>query len=110
MNLSRSCSWCHEMTPVTPGVATLCRCCEHRADVARLDCDCARCRRFEAPQDAHRRPLTVGDRVEFVEPHDGFAGGTLVEVLRGILGPVAVVEVAPGRKVDTLCRRVRKCE
>ena len=48
---SQSCSWCHTMNVVgsiVRGVVikspTPCRECGHRADVCRLECDCAKCR------------------------------------------------------------------
>lgn len=45
---SLSCSWCHEMNDISPnithGVAIYCRNCGHRADVARVDCDCRNCK------------------------------------------------------------------
>lgn len=103
----RSCSWCHKMNPVNTGPsAPTCSNCEHRADLPMSMCDCAKCRRFEPPTDAAGVPVTVGAAVEFDEPYDGFRGGTVAELLRGIYGPVAAVEIAPGRRVDTLCRRL----
>ena len=100
------CSWCHTMTSDRD-----CPECEHRAELARMDCDCPRCRRFERPKDATGELLAVGSRVEFLEPHQGFPSGTVGEILRGVMGPVAGVIVEPGRTVDTLCRRLRKvCE
>jgi hypothetical protein len=101
-----SCSWCHAVNALGPG-PVYCEVCEHRGDRARLDCDCPRCRRFEDPRDAAGEPVAVGSRVLFAEPYQGFAGGVVAEVLRGVLGPVAGVEVAPGRRVDVLCRRLR---
>lgn len=38
-----SCSWCHRGNDVTAG-RTFCAECGHRADVARIFCDCDRCR------------------------------------------------------------------
>ena len=40
MLISRSCSFCHSMTPATE---RYCRSCGHEAHVARLDCQCLRC-------------------------------------------------------------------
>lgn len=40
------CSWCHTENKVTADAAnatTSCQFCGHRADVARLECDCQRC-------------------------------------------------------------------
>jgi hypothetical protein len=37
----QSCSWCHELNPLT---ARTCPSCGHRADLPRLACDCRRCR------------------------------------------------------------------
>ena len=82
--------------------------CGHRADLPRLDCDCGRCRRFEEPKDEAGAAIVIGDRVEFLEPYHGFTGGTVVDVIRGTTGPVAGVQVKPGRTVDTLCRRLRR--
>lgn len=39
----RTCSWCHAVNVVTAGPG-LCPTCGHRADVARLDCDCGQCK------------------------------------------------------------------
>ena len=50
--------------------------------------------------------VTVGATVEFDEPYQGFCSGRVVELLRGVLGPVASVEIEPGRSVSTLCRRL----
>jgi hypothetical protein len=99
----RTCSWCHTVTAERE-----CPDCGHRSDVPRLDCDCARCRRFESPKDVTGSSVAAGDVVEFDEPYGTFAGGRVVAVTRGVLGPVARVEVAPRRVVDVLCRRVRK--
>lgn len=97
------CSWCHEMSADRD-----CENCGHRADLPRLDCDCAKCRRHEQPRDESGVTLAVGDLVEFVEPYQGVAGGVVAEVFRGIMGPMAGVRIAPGRTADTLCRRLRK--
>lgn len=107
MLTSRSCSWCHTMnqTNAGPGAPT-CSECGHRADLPRSACDCARCRRFEPPSDAAGVLVTVGAAVEFTEAYQGLRGGTVAELLAGVLGPVAAVEVAPGRRVDVLCRRL----
>lgn len=106
MLTSRSCSWCHHSNPVNTGPSPTCSNCEHRADLPRSACDCAKCRRFEPPTDARGVLVTVGAAVEFDEPHHGFRGGRVAELLRGALGPVAAVEVEPGRTVDALCRRL----
>ena len=37
-----TCSWCHEVNDRTQRPA-LCKRCEHRADLPRLECDCRRC-------------------------------------------------------------------
>jgi hypothetical protein len=37
-----SCSWCHSSARLFPGPAW-CLTCGHRADVARVDCDCPKC-------------------------------------------------------------------
>lgn len=103
MITSRTCSWCSTMTS-----DWLCPECGHRADRARMDCDCGVCRRTESPKDADGFSLAVDDLVEFVEPYDGFTGGVVVELLRGVTGPMAGVRIAPGRTADTLCRRMRK--
>jgi hypothetical protein len=39
--VSVSCSWCHTMNRIGQ---PFCAECGHRADVARMDCDCRRCR------------------------------------------------------------------
>lgn len=47
-SLSQSCSWCDELNviPLELGApAVYCSNCGHRADVARLYCDCSRCRK-----------------------------------------------------------------
>jgi len=40
----RSCSWCHELNELR-GTPTYCWSCGHRADVARISCDCPECSR-----------------------------------------------------------------
>lgn len=42
-----SCSWCHESNEAEMG-GVLCSNCGHRADVARVDCDCGKCSRESA--------------------------------------------------------------
>jgi NADH pyrophosphatase NudC (nudix superfamily) len=37
-----SCSWCHELVEVRARIQ-YCPTCGHRADVARVDCDCPKC-------------------------------------------------------------------
>jgi hypothetical protein len=44
----RTCSWCHKVNAVTTG-PSFCTKCGHRVDVARLECNCARCQRKEEP-------------------------------------------------------------
>ena len=60
------------------------------------------------PETGTGRRLLVGDRVEFVGPYQGFTGGRVKDVFPGVNGPMAGVEVEPGRTVDTLCRRLRR--
>lgn len=110
MITSQTCSWCNKINIVQNGRPTFCTECEHRADVCRLDCDCGQCRRIEPPRDESGNPIAVGDTVQFVEPYQGYKVGTVVELLRGVMGPIAGVkiDVAPSRTVDTLCRRLRK--
>lgn len=108
MTTSLSCSWCHAMNVLTPGHPTFCYQCKHRADLCRMDCDCAVCRRFESPRDVAGTGIAPGDHVEFLVPYHGFQGGMVTAITRGISGPIAAVEVEPGRKVDTLCRQLRK--
>lgn len=48
MTVCTTCSWCHEMNDVTPPPPVFCGNCGHRADRARLDCDCDACRRCAA--------------------------------------------------------------
>ena len=100
-----TCSWCHKWT-----AASTCPDCGHRTDVPRSKCDCGACRRFEPAKDEAGELIAVGDEVEFLEPYQGFTGGTVAELLRGITGPMAGVVVAPGRTVGTLCRRLRKAK
>jgi hypothetical protein len=108
MTTSQSCSWCHAMNVLTPGHPVFCFRCEHRADVCRMACDCPRCRRFESPRDVAGVGIAPGDLVEFLERYHGFSGGKVTAIVRGISGPMAVVEVEPGRVVDVLCRQMRK--
>ena len=109
MTRRMSCSWCHEMNTILAAAPTFCEKCEHRGDLARMDCDCAVCRRTDSPRDEVGKSLAVGDAVKFVEPYQGFTGGTVAELLRGVAGPIAGVRL-PGtdRTADTLCRRLRK--
>lgn len=56
MTTHSTCSWCHELVTLSPGPTT-CPTCGHRADRARLDCDCPACRRAEEERerlDAYR--------------------------------------------------------
>lgn len=108
MTTSRSCSWCHTINDLIPGRSAFCVACEHRADVARLDCDCPKCRRFETPRDVDNKRLIVGDQVKFLEPYQGFTSGKVAAIIRGINGPTAAVEIEPGWRVDTLCRQLRR--
>lgn len=97
------CSWCDTMT-----AERTCPNCEHRADLTCKGCDCVNCRHVEPPVDVSGVIIAVGDEVEFLEPYCGFTGGTVVELLRGVMGPIAGVQIEPGRTADTLCRRLRK--
>jgi hypothetical protein len=94
------------MNVVGDKTAPQCSHCGHRADLPRMECDCARCRRFEVPKDASGRAIAAGTRVTFDEPHGAYTSGTVRDFTRGILDPVAVVEYAEGRTFDTLCRRL----
>lgn len=38
----RSCSWCHEFNEIS-AESTTCWRCGHRADLARIHCDCQQC-------------------------------------------------------------------
>jgi len=98
-----TCSWCD-----TPTTEQTCPNCDHRADLTRKGCDCVNCRHVQPPIDEVGTQVDVGDLVEFVEPYRGFTGGTVVELLRGVMGPIAGVQIEPGRTADTLCRRLRK--
>ncbi len=73
-----------------------------------MECDCPRCRRFESPRDVAGTGIAPGDLVEFLEAYQGFPGGSVMAFIRGISGPIALVEIEPGRKVDVLCRQLRK--
>ncbi len=42
MSFLQTCSWCHEENGVS-NTPVYCTKCGHRADVARIDCDCERC-------------------------------------------------------------------
>lgn len=103
---SCTCSWCSTVNSLDHPGRLACTSCGHRADLPMSQCDCARCRRHEPPTDAIGVLVQVGAVVEFDEPYQGFHGGSVVELLRGVLGPVATVEIAPGRRVDALCRRL----
>lgn len=70
MRIRRSCSWCHEENSwaAEPGRLTgrfrqpppmLCRNCGHRADVARMDCDCSECSKGKAAEQALRQKGTI---------------------------------------------------
>jgi len=43
MKTWKSCAWCHRLVNVTHDPAPSCPYCGHRADLARLSCDCSRC-------------------------------------------------------------------
>jgi hypothetical protein len=49
-----SCSWCSHLNDVTAsrkdGTPTFCGACRHRADLPRIDCDCAACSNPQQPQ------------------------------------------------------------
>jgi hypothetical protein len=58
MRTTVSCSWCLAGVELMPGGgATYCPECHHRADVCRLDCDCAKC----------RRPPTTGEILDALD-------------------------------------------
>lgn len=42
MTFRQSCSWCHHVNVIRQS-PTFCADCGHRADVARLSCDCPKC-------------------------------------------------------------------
>lgn len=107
MSVSQSCRFCHTMNRIDGPLVPFCSQCRHRADLPMSECDCAKCRRFEPPRDITGAPVTVGAVVEFDEEYHGFTGGRVAQLTRGILGTVAAVEVEPGRRVDTFCRRLR---
>lgn len=47
-----TCSWCHTLSGAAiPGYKVWCNECGHRADVARLDCDCPKCERELTPEE-----------------------------------------------------------
>ncbi|MCE9561288.1 MAG: hypothetical protein K8U57_04470 [Planctomycetes bacterium] len=74
-----------------------------------MDCDCAKCRRAESPKDEAGNAVVVGDEVEFLEPYQGFTAGTVVELCRGVKGPVAGVRLmGRARVVDLPCRQLRR--
>jgi hypothetical protein len=62
------CSWCHDWATVGAPPWPTCGGCGHRADVARMLCDCARCRPL--------RPIGFeGERFTFApEPHERING------------------------------------
>ncbi len=100
-----TCSWCHTLT-----AERFCPNCEHRADLTCKGCDYGQCLRIEPPIDEAGTAIDVGDEVEFLEPYQGFTGGTVVDLLRGVMGPIAGVQIEQGRTADTLCRRLRKAK
>lgn len=58
MRTTVTCSWCHAGVVLMPGGGpTYCPECHHRADVARLHCDCDQC----------RRPPTTGEILDALD-------------------------------------------
>lgn len=59
MTTQRSCSWCHELNDVTAaalrGDPVFCARCGHRADLPRMNCDCATCAAHEREADDEGR-------------------------------------------------------
>lgn len=59
----QSCSWCREGNEVrADGRKVFCWSCGHRADVARIDCDCPKCRRVAKPPQGILRASGEGRR------------------------------------------------
>lgn len=54
MMVSLTCSWCHTAN-TSDGRPVICRNCGHRADVARMDCDCTRCDQIERVRQVRAR-------------------------------------------------------
>lgn len=64
MSLSASCSWCHTTNTLVPGVRNLCRRCGHRADLARIDCDCPKCAGLFSPP---KEPVTNAEFIAAIQ-------------------------------------------
>jgi hypothetical protein len=66
------CAWCHETNELTPERDTIhwqpatCHSCGHRGDVARMKCDCARCR--SGGPGSGILPLDLADRSSEMTP------------------------------------------
>lgn len=62
--VSVGCSWCHAVVSTDDPAWPTCPACGHRADVARMFCDCGRCRRGES---VRILPLDLVDAMVRVE-------------------------------------------
>lgn len=64
MPLMLSCSWCHNMNPIDHARENFCLSCGHRADKARSECTCERCRDWKGANLADtQRTATAFTRV-----------------------------------------------
>lgn len=73
MSVAASCSWCHTNNTLVPGCRNLCRHCGHRADLARMMCDCPQCVGLFSPPVP---PVTVEELEALFEEHNsGKKGG-----------------------------------
>ena len=106
MPISRSCSWCHTMNVMTPGLAVFCSSCHHRGDVAMSQCDCLMC--FEStaryllplPNEVEVLPLPadclpVTEVIERRTEQDGTGvhSGDVQVAGRMLRAPIVVTEV-----------------
>ncbi len=58
---SVTCSWCHTLT-----ADRYCPTCGHRADAARLDCDCASCRTGRSVYEKSRQMGNVNSIIDYL--------------------------------------------
>lgn len=113
MTVTRTCSWCHAPAAVTPGRPAWCDSCGHRADVARLDCDCLRCRGRRAAAAAPDPAPAADLAVRFAVLLDAVGecraeAADVADHLRRCHHPAAADLVA--RVADRLARAARRAE
>lgn len=99
-----TCSWCHTVNDITfpPSYCSNPEC-GHRADLARLECNCEKCKPIA--RDEHGGPVTVGAHVEF-DAQGLYTNGTVMGIAKGHREMFAEVLVSSGARIKVPCRKV----